>query len=149
MESRATATASLPGIARCAWRELDVSAVIGMRLHPAYRPCDWDSHQYANEVWLDRALQAQPSGDGTSVVYLANHGLSLWCYREITSRRLGLRDITSLTSSRQLIGSQAAPAPRARVKWPVHGIGVPCVRTYSRWSWHLQMICAQKSWTSS
>lgn len=98
MESRATATASLPGIARCAWRELDVSAVIGMRLHPAYRPCDWDSHQYANEVWLDRALQAQPSGDGTSVVYLANHGLSLWCYREITSRRLGLRDITSLTS---------------------------------------------------
>ena len=25
------------------------------------------------------------------MVYLSNHGLSLWCYREVTSRRLGLR----------------------------------------------------------
>lgn len=99
MESRTIAAASLPVIERCAWRELDVSAAIGMRLHPAYRPCDWDSHQYANEAWLDRAVRTQPSDDGVPVVYLSNHGLSLWCYREITSRRLGLRDITSLTSS--------------------------------------------------
>jgi len=107
MESRAIAAASLPGIARCAWRELDVSAAIGMRLHPAYRPCDWDSHQYANEAWLDRAVRAQPSDDGVPVVYLSNHGLSLWCYREVTSRRLGLRDITSLTSSAAADRSEA------------------------------------------
>ena len=36
---------------------LNASASTGLRLHPDHAPCDWENHQFASEVWLDRALQ--------------------------------------------------------------------------------------------
>ena len=55
------AMAEIASAEQCRIHILDVPARLGRSLHPVCTPCNWEWHQYAMEVWLDRAVRAWPN----------------------------------------------------------------------------------------
>ena len=85
--------------------ELDVTWATQMRLHPAHVPCNWEDHQFASELWMDRGVRDSswtvPEPGLADVIYLSQHSLSLWCTR---SRAVAVDHLSSPEPSTRLKG---------------------------------------------
>ncbi|KAL1499406.1 hypothetical protein AB1Y20_011611 [Prymnesium parvum] len=81
----------LPPLVPCAIYVHDVHAAHGVQLPESYTPPQWIHHQYAAELWLQRALEAHAwrvSTPSRARVIFAAANFSMWCVaRKLFSRR--------------------------------------------------------------
>ena len=72
----------------CRIHILDAPSLLGRSLHPMCSPCGWQFHQYAMEVWLERAVQRWPhltdKAADADVVYVSGTNFGRWCASSLT-----------------------------------------------------------------
>ena len=75
--------AELASAEQCRIHILDVPSLLGRSLHPVCTPCGWEWHQYAMEVWLDRAVRAWPNlvsrAEDADLVVVSGADFGRWC----------------------------------------------------------------------
>ena len=74
----------LPRIRGCSIYRHDVGTATGMRLHPAYTPCEWEHQQHALEVWLPRVVEEEwpwraASMEDADIALVDGLDLARWC----------------------------------------------------------------------
>ena len=83
LSSATGATAEIASAEQCRIHILDVPLLLGRSLHPVCTPCDWEWHQYAMELWLDRAVRAWPNlvsrAEDADLVVVSGADFGRWC----------------------------------------------------------------------
>ena len=77
-------------------------------LHPDYTPCDWEHHQYSQQLWTERVLARSPSCSPhtagicrashpaqADLIFIAGHDFGLWCAEFL--RPLATRNPTNVS----------------------------------------------------
>ena len=81
--SAARDAAEIASAEQCRIHILDVPAALGRSLHPMCTPCGWEWHQYAMEVWLDRAVRRWPNlvsrVEDAELVVVSGADFGRWC----------------------------------------------------------------------
>ena len=87
-----SATGAIASAEQCRIHILDVPARLGRSLHPVCTPCNWEWHQYAMEVWLDRAVRAWPNlvsrAEDAELVVVSGADFGRWCTAALQISRL-------------------------------------------------------------
>ena len=95
LSSATGAMAEIASAEQCRIHILDVPSLLGRSLHPVCTPCGWEWHQYAMELWLDRAVRAWPNlvsrAEDADLVVVSGADFGRWCTAAMQISRMHTR----------------------------------------------------------